>query len=202
VDGNWHSTVIPPHSGTASGRRFRGRPEQWPHFDIGGTCAYTHLPQAPATCCSASRRWPAAPETGAALVPIMSAAFRGLEPPPCGGRAPASALCSSRAARLAAPRYSSSSSTASWREQIETVRRQQATRLLGEGKTRLSVAVRLGYCDDRTLRRAMHRWQNPRQPPRQPPGPTGMAAHDARTEHRGASATHSVVFCPPPPGRA
>jgi AraC-like DNA-binding protein len=88
----------------------------------------------------------------------------------------------------------------SWREQIDAVRRQQATRLLGEGKTRLSVAVRLGYRDDRTLRRAMHRWNQRRAPAVH--RPTGTAASDAHTEHRGASTTHSVVFCPPPPGRA
>jgi AraC-like DNA-binding protein len=56
----------------------------------------------------------------------------------------------------------------SWREQIDAVRRQQATRLLGEGKTRLSVAVRLDYRDDRALRRAMHRWKNPAAGPGSP----------------------------------
>jgi AraC-like DNA-binding protein len=62
----------------------------------------------------------------------------------------------------------------SLREQTDAVRRRQATRLLAEGKTRLSVAMRLGYSDDRTLRRAMRRWENHRQPP-DSTGPSGTA---------------------------
>jgi AraC-like DNA-binding protein len=86
----------------------------------------------------------------------------------------------------------------SLREQTDAVRRQQATRLLAEGKTKLSVAMRLGYSDDRTLRRAMHRWENHRQPPDNT-GPSGTAAPTPETEQPGAFATHPDAFRPSPP---
>ena len=53
----------------------------------------------------------------------------------------------------------------SLREQTDAARRREATLLLAEGETKLSVAMRIGYSDDRTLRRAMQRWENHRQPP-------------------------------------
>jgi hypothetical protein len=51
------------------------------------------------------------------------------------------------------------------REQTDAARRREAALLLAEGETKLSVAMRIGYSDDRTLRRAMQRWENHRQPP-------------------------------------
>ncbi|WP_433245974.1 AraC family transcriptional regulator ligand-binding domain-containing protein [Streptosporangium sp. CA-135522] len=47
----------------------------------------------------------------------------------------------------------------SWREEIETVRQEQALKLLRDTDLPIrSIAVRLGYSDVRTLRRAVHRW--------------------------------------------
>lgn len=80
----------------------------------------------------------------------------------------------------------------SLREQTDAVRRRQAARLLAEGKTRLSVAVRLGYSDDRTLRRAMRRWENQRQPP----GRTGPALLPSQTGQPGAFAPDFDAFRP------
>jgi hypothetical protein len=75
------------------------------------------------------------------------------------------------------------------------VRRRQATRLLAEGKTKLSVAVRLGYSDDRTLRRAACRWENQGQPPHST-GPTGTEAPAPQAEQPDAFATHPGAFRP------
>jgi AraC-like DNA-binding protein len=88
----------------------------------------------------------------------------------------------------------------SWREQVDAFRRQQAALLLAEGKTRQSVALRLGYRDDRTLRRAMHRWNNRRQPAGCP-SPPGAAAPDPAAGENGVSEPHSVAFWPPSQGR-
>jgi AraC-like DNA-binding protein len=89
----------------------------------------------------------------------------------------------------------------SLREQVDAVRRRQATRLLAEGKTKLSVAVRLGYSDDRTLRRAMRRWENQGQPP-DSTGPTGTAPHAPPVEPPGAFGTHPDAFRPSPTDRS
>jgi AraC-like DNA-binding protein len=86
----------------------------------------------------------------------------------------------------------------SLREQTDAVRRRQATRLLAEGKSRLSVAMRLGYSDDRTLRRAMRRWESHRQPP-DGTGPSDTAAPTPQTKQPGAFATHPDAFRPSPP---
>jgi len=89
----------------------------------------------------------------------------------------------------------------SLREQIDAVRCRQATRLLAEGKTKLSVAVRLGYSDDRTLRRAMRRWQDQGLPP-DSMGPTGTAPPTPPTEQPGAFGTHPDAFRPSPTDRS
>jgi AraC-like DNA-binding protein len=48
---------------------------------------------------------------------------------------------------------------ASWREEIESVRHEQAVNLLAETDLSVqSIAVRLGYADARALRRAFQRW--------------------------------------------
>lgn len=46
----------------------------------------------------------------------------------------------------------------SWREEADTMRREQAARLLRDGTPRTAIAARLGYSDTRALRRAIHRW--------------------------------------------
>jgi AraC-like DNA-binding protein len=46
----------------------------------------------------------------------------------------------------------------SWRAESDAVRREQASRLQGEGLSRAAIAARLGYSDARSLRRAVHRW--------------------------------------------
>lgn len=89
----------------------------------------------------------------------------------------------------------------SLREQIDAARRRQAIRLLAQGKTRRSVAKRVGYSDDRTLRRAMRRWASRRQPPDSTGRPSATATPAARAEQPGAFATHPDAFPPSPPGR-
>jgi AraC-like DNA-binding protein len=46
----------------------------------------------------------------------------------------------------------------SWREEADSMRRDQAVRLLRDGVPRTAIAARLGYSDTRALRRAVHRW--------------------------------------------
>src|ERR1700728_3741075 len=45
-----------------------------------------------------------------------------------------------------------------WRGEADTLRREQASRLAGEGLSRADVAACLGYSDARALRRAARRW--------------------------------------------
>ena len=46
----------------------------------------------------------------------------------------------------------------SWRGEADALRREQASRLAGEGLSRADVAACLGYSDARALRRAARRW--------------------------------------------
>ncbi|WP_267888433.1 AraC family transcriptional regulator [Nocardia yamanashiensis] len=45
-----------------------------------------------------------------------------------------------------------------WRHEVDLIRYERATSLLAEGNTTTSVAARLGFADDRALRKAFHRW--------------------------------------------
>jgi len=46
----------------------------------------------------------------------------------------------------------------SWRGMVDAVRRDRAAWLLAQGFSKSAVAARLGYQDDRALRRALRRW--------------------------------------------
>ncbi|WP_307817542.1 AraC family transcriptional regulator [Nocardia acididurans] len=45
-----------------------------------------------------------------------------------------------------------------WRHEVDLIRYEQAKRLLAEGRSTSTVAVQLGFTDDRALRKAFHRW--------------------------------------------
>ncbi|WP_067543637.1 AraC family transcriptional regulator [Nocardia crassostreae] len=45
-----------------------------------------------------------------------------------------------------------------WREEVDRARYEQAKSLLAEGRSTTTIAARLGFADDRALRKAFHRW--------------------------------------------
>ncbi|WP_067700620.1 AraC family transcriptional regulator [Nocardia jejuensis] len=45
-----------------------------------------------------------------------------------------------------------------WRREVDLARYEQAKSLLAEGRSTVTVAARLGFTDDRALRKAFHRW--------------------------------------------
>jgi AraC-like DNA-binding protein len=58
-----------------------------------------------------------------------------------------------------------------WRDLVDTVRRERATALLARGASRKEVAAGLGFGDTRALRGALHRWRTDSAPVASPRWP-------------------------------
>ncbi|GAB0101660.1 hypothetical protein JMUB6875_06240 [Nocardia sp. JMUB6875] len=63
-----------------------------------------------------------------------------------------------------------------WRYEVDLLRSERAETLLAEGRSTAAVAARLGFTDDRALRKAFRRWRGT--------SPTGLAHSDRAVASR------------------